>query len=627
MTQQLAHRGPDSSGQWIDSSVTVGLGHTRLSIVDLSPSGCQPMTSPSERFICALNGEFYNHRQLRRELQRDGVRFRSESDTEVALAAFDRWGIAAGVTKLVGMFAMAVWDRQAHALHLLRDRIGEKPLYFGRLRRTVVFASELKSLRTHPDWKGEVDLSALGEFLRLGYVPDGRCIYRGVRKAPPGAIVTFHRPDQEPTTSTYWSGAEVAQAGLANPFPGDEAEAIEALRLQLTAAVRDQMVADVPLGAFLSGGIDSSLVVALMQSQATQAVRTFTIGFEVKEFDEAAHARAVASHLGTRHTEFRVTSAEAREVIPKLPVLYDEPFADSSQIPTHLISVLARNHVTVSLSGDGGDELFGGYGRYTELSERWRTIARVPYAMRRSIAAGLGRVPPRAWDRLATSSLRRLALFRRVDPAADRIGRLSDVLAAGTHDEVYDAILSHWRREDGVMRVGAQVLRPAALPVNGMTIVERMMLRDMLDYLPSDILVKVDRAAMGVGLETRAPFLDHRVVELAWRLPMHLKIRGRVGKWILRALLGQYVPPALFDRPKMGFGVPLAEWLRGPLLDWADDLLSTPRLEREGFFSTNVIAERWQQHRSGARNWQYQLWDVLMFEAWLASHDIPVTMH
>jgi asparagine synthase (glutamine-hydrolysing) len=637
MTDQLAHRGPDDAGQWIDHEGRVALGHRRLSIVDLSEAGHQPMESPSGRFVAVLNGEIYNYREIKRELARPSLRFRGDSDTEVALAAFDRWGIAGAVSRLVGMFAFGIWDREVSALHLIRDRIGEKPLYFARFGADVLFGSELKSLRVHPHWTGTIDRASLASFLRFGYVPGTRSIFEGVSKVLPGAVVTFRAPAFELEQTKYWSAVNVAEEGMANKLGSDPQNVADILDETLRRSVRGQMIADVPLGAFLSGGVDSSLIVALMQAESSCPVRTFTIGFEDAIYNEAAYAREVAKHLGTDHTEFFVTGADARDVIPRLPTLYDEPFADSSQIPTHLVSALARQHVTVSLSGDGGDELFGGYGRYTETERLWSLIGRLPIAVKSTLGRGLSAIPPKLWDQFAASRLGRIGKLKLVNPTADRMGRVCDILAAPDMNGFYEAILSQWRDPEEVMGAIPRNGSQPSLALDGLDPISELMLRDLVGYLPDDILVKVDRASMGVGLETRAPFLDHRVVELAWRIPLAMKIRGGEGKWILRQLLDRYVPRRLIERPKMGFGVPLAAWLRGPLREWADDLLDPTRLSAEGFFSPTVVEAKWREHTSGQRNWQNVLWDLLMFQVWLAdqsgnrlrstSHSNPMVCH
>lgn len=619
MTDQLAHRGPDDAGQWMDAEGRVALGHRRLAIVDLSAAGHQPMESPSGQFVGVLNGEIYNYREIRRELARPSLRFRGDSDTEVALAAFDRWGISGAIARFVGMFAFGVWDKDEGALHLIRDRIGEKPLYFGQFGPSVLFGSELKSLRVHPYWRGTIDRAALASFLRFGYVPGTRSIFEGVSKVLPGSIVSFRGPAFAPEQTKYWSAVSVAEAGLGNELSSTPDGVADVLDSTLRQSVRGEMIADVPLGAFLSGGVDSSLIVALMQTESSHPVRTFTIGFDDTIYNEAAYAREVAKHLRTDHTEFFVTGADAREVIPRLPTLYDEPFADSSQIPTHLVSALARQHVTVSLSGDGGDELFGGYGRYTEIERLWSLIGRLPLGVKSALSRGLSAIPADSWNRFASSRLGRFGKLRVVNPTADRIGKLCDILSAPDMNGFYDAILSQWRDpEEAIGAIPRNGSQPGAGIGKGMDPLSELMLRDLVGYLPDDILVKVDRASMGVSLETRVPFLDHRVVELAWRIPLAMKVRGGQGKWILRYLLDRYVPRRLIERPKMGFGVPLAAWLRGPLREWADDLLDPARLSAEGFFSPAVVEAKWREHTSGQRNWQNVLWDLLMFQAWLA---------
>jgi asparagine synthase (glutamine-hydrolysing) len=621
MTDQLVHRGPDDVGYWIDPRGTVALGHRRLSILDLSSAGHQPMVSPAGRFHMVFNGELYNFREIKGLLVERGISFRSDSDTEVALAAFDVWGVEASVKRFVGMFAFAVWDSHSRSLHLVRDRIGEKPLYYALLGTDFVFGSELKSLRRHPAWHGAIDKFALASFFRLGYVFGERSIYEGVRKIAPGTIVTL-TSSLDLRVTTYWSGAEVARRGVEGSISSDVESITDELDAALRTSVRGQMIADVPLGAFLSGGVDSSLIVALMQSESSIPVRTYTIGFDNESYNETEHARNVARHLGTEHTEFFVTEAEARDVIPMLPRLYDEPFADSSQIPTHLVSALARRHVTVSLSGDGGDELFGGYARYLEAGRVLGLLRSAPAPVRRGIARLLRQIPPAALAWMSTaSSAKSIGLLRELNPSPSRIARLADVLVAADMDGFYEASLSHWKRTEDLIGVKSEPLfsvRPGEDA--GLSGAEQMMLRDLLSYLPDDILVKVDRASMGVSLETRAPFLDHRVVELAWRIPLDLKIREGKGKWILRRLLDRYVPRSIIERPKMGFGVPLAEWLRGPLSGWAEDLLDPRRLESEGVLNASAVSIKWREHKSGKRNWQYLLWDVLMFQAWFAEN-------
>lgn len=616
MTDQLEHRGPDDEGYWIDPDAGVALGHRRLSIVDLSETGHQPMHSGSGKYVTVLNGEIYNYRDLRRELELSGTVFRGNSDTEVALAAFDRWGVNRAVQRMVGMFAFAIWDKRDRILHLIRDRVGEKPLYYAHLGRAIVFGSELKSLRTHPLWTGAIDADALADFLQFSYVPGTRSIYAGTRKVPPGCVVSFPSLTAAPDEQQYWSAADVALSGVRMPLEVSESEVTDQLDLALRRTIRDEMLADVPLGAFLSGGIDSSLVVALMQGEASRPVKTFTIGFDVEGFNEAHHARAVAAHLGTEHTEFFVTESAARDVVPMLPTLYDEPFADSSQIPTHMVAALARRHVTVSLSGDGGDEVFGGYGRYTEMERTWKIVGRWPIGARLAAGVALGIVPDLIWRNLSTRQ-RKQNVFGRINPSPERVAKLRRILGTRDIAALYDEMLTQWPGGGSIVRAPRSSNGDGvAMRTAGLSVIEQLMLHDLITYLPGDILVKVDRAAMGVSLESRAPFLDHRIIELAWRIPLSMKIREGTGKWILRNLLDRYVPNALTERPKMGFGVPLESWLRGPLRNWADDLLEPARLSREGVFESKPIVEAWRRFRRGGYVSPAMLWTVLMFQAW-----------
>ncbi len=623
----LHHRGPDDGGVWRDDVAGSGgcltLGHRRLSILDLSPAGHQPMLSSCGRYAIAFNGEIYNHLDIRAGLLAAGVApsWRGHSDTETILAAVAHFGILATLERLTGMFAFALWDRERRELHLARDRIGEKPLYYGWLDRTLVFASELKALRAHPRWQGEIDREALTLLLRYNYVPAPYSIYRGVHKLPPGTLLSL-RADGSSSTSCYWSARGVAERGSAKPFAGSDGEAVAELERLLARSVGRQMLADVPLGAFLSGGIDSSTIVALMQMQSARPVQTFTIGFHEAGYNEAEHALAVARHLGTEHTEMYVTAQQALDVIPRLPALYDEPFSDSSQIPTFLVAQLARRHVAVSLSGDGGDELFGGYNRYFMGRSLWRKIGRVPRGLRAATAGGINMLSPAAWNRILAPLAGVLPHHLRYANFGDKLHKLADVLAVREPDALYHGLVSHWPDPAAIVIGGHEpptaLTDPARRAALG-DFTERMMYLDLVSYLPDDILVKVDRAAMGVSLETRVPLLDHEVVEFAWRVPLSMKIRDGQGKWLLREVLYKHVPRALIERPKMGFGVPLDAWLRGPLRDWAEALLAEDRLRREGYFHAAPIREKWQEHLTGRRNWQYHLWDVLMFQAWLES--------
>jgi asparagine synthase (glutamine-hydrolysing) len=625
MTDQIVHRGPDDSGAWVDPEAGLALGFRRLAILDLTPEGHQPMLSACGRYTIVFNGEVYNFNALREELEPKGHKFRGHSDTEVMLAAISEWGLEAAVKKFVGMFAFALWDRRERALHLVRDRLGIKPLYYGLAGKTFLFGSELKALRAHPDFVSEVNRDALALQVRHNYIPQPYSIYKGIYKLTPGCILTLSAADlplhQLPAPRPYWSALKVYEEGIADPFKGTEGEAIEQLDGLLREAVRMRMVADVPLGAFLSGGVDSSTVVALMQAQSTRPVKTFTIGFYEDSYNEARQAKAVAAHLGTGHTELYVTPDETMAVIPKLPALYDEPFSDSSQIPTYLISALARQQVTVSLSGDGGDELFGGYNRYSIGYSVWKKIRGMGKPGRRLAAWALTRLSPQTWARLIARADGFLPSRFRVASLAQEVHKLVEVLKANTSQDFYMTLVSHWNPPREIV-LGAEepptILsdpsRWATLP----EFIQRIMFLDLVTYLPDDILAKVDRASMGVSLEARVPLLDHRVVEYAARIPLSMKIRDGQGKWLLRQILYQYVPKDLIERPKMGFGIPIDDWLRGPLRAWAEDLLNEDRLRREGFFRPEPIRKLWAEHLSGRRNWQYHLWDVLMFQAWLA---------
>jgi len=619
MGDALLHRGPDDGGVWWDPAAQIGLSHRRLSILDLSPAGHQPMVSPCERFVLAYNGEIYNHLELRAELEAQNGHFdwRGHSDTETLLAALRHWGVEGALQRLNGMFAFALWDAAERTLFLARDRMGEKPLYYGRSGDAFLFGSELKALAAHPDWRGEVDRDALALYMRHNYVPAPWSIYRGIHKLPPAQFVAIRDGGRAVgAPRCYWDLGAVAEQGVAAASGTPEALADE-LDALLRDAVGRRMMADVPLGAFLSGGYDSSTVAALMQAQSSRPVKTFTIGFNEEGYDEAQHARAVAAHLGTDHTELYVTPAEALAVIPKLPTMYDEPFADSSQIPTFLVSQLARRHVTVALSGDGGDELFCGYSRYTVGQRAWQKLRPLPLPLRRVLAWLLERAPGHALD-----AIQRLLLppRLRLPNLADRLPKLAEVLVCENGESFYRRLISHWKEPERVV-LGARepdtiLSAPDRLPpLPGLR--ERMMLLDMLTYLPDDILTKVDRASMAVSLEARVPLLDHRVVEFAWRVPTAYKYRDGQGKWLLRQVLYRYVPRELMERPKMGFGVPIEHWLRGPLRDWAEELLDEKRLREEGYFDPAPIRTMWEEHVSGKRRWHYYLWDVLMFQAWL----------
>ena len=634
MVKALHHRGPDASGTWVDERTGLALGQARLSIIDLSAEGNQPMLSASGRYVLTYNGEVYNFQELRRDLDRRGHRFRGRSDTEVMLAAFDDWGIETSLDRFVGMFAFGVWDKAERRLTLARDRLGKKPLYFGWMGDTFLFGSELKALRAHPAFYGEINRDVLALYLRHGYVPAPYCIYRNLYQLMPGSVLGIsgdhrHResdfspfPESEQTPCRpmrYWSARDAVERGSAQVSSMSEQEAIEELDGLLREAVRIRMVADVPLGAFLSGGVDSSTVVALMQVQSTQPVRTFTVGYHEEEFNEARHAKDVAAHLGTDHTELYVTPQDAMAVIPRLPQLYDVPFGDSSQIPTFLVSELTRRHITVSLSGDGGDELFGGYTRYFNCQLIWNRLMTIPAPLRRVLAFGIHSVSPSQWTALVRYMTPLLPKRLRMTLPGDKLYKLANLLIMAGPETLYHRLISQWPDPTAVVLGSVEPSTPVTDRARWATVpglMEQMMYLDTVTYLPDDILVKIDRASMGIGLETRTPLLDHRVVELAWRLPTSLKVRNGEGKWALRQVLHKYVPRRLIDRPKMGFGIPIDSWLRGSLRAWAESLIEEQRLRDEGFFDPVPIRERWAAHLSGQRDWQYALWTVLMFQAW-----------
>jgi asparagine synthase (glutamine-hydrolysing) len=615
MAQTLYHRGPDDDGVWVDAEAGVALGFRRLSIIDLSPLGHQPMVSASGRYVIVFNGEIYNFKDIAASLAQEGVTFRGHSDTEVLLEAISRWGERAAIAACEGMFAIAVWDRQDRKLTLARDRTGIKPLYWGFAGDgLLLFGSELKALRRHPAWQGEIDRDAVALFMRYGYVPAPYSIYRRTWKLPPGAFLTY-RSGGEPTIEWYWNPRSIAAIAQADPAPGTDAERVEMLEHLMLRSVKNEMVADVPLGAFLSGGIDSSLVTALMQANSPRPIKTFTIGFHAEGFNEARHAAAVAKHLGTDHTELYLADQDVRDVIPNLPVWYDEPFADSSQIPTHLVSRLAREHVTVALSGDGGDELFGGYPRYRWAKLLNRAISPLPSPVRRGAGALMSATPNGLASGLMTL-LPKSERPRRPAQSLKKLGRLFSGSAAG---EFHREIVSIWNDPEAVV-IGArepQLLADPELVHAIPHIAERMMLNDALMYLPDDILAKVDRASMAVSLEVRVPLLNHHIVEFAWRLPLEMKLRGNVTKWAMREILYRYVPRALIERPKQGFMVPLDDWLRGPLRNWVDDLIAPETLRRDGFFEPEAIGARWRDHRNKEWDWGYALWNVAMFQSWL----------
>lgn len=621
MNDTIYLRGPDSHGVWSDQAHGIALGHRRLSILDLSPEGHQPMVSHNGRFVIVFNGEVYNFQDLRTELLAAGHSFRGHSDTEIMLAAFCQWGVPESTKRFNGMFAFAVWDRDERLLHLGRDRLGEKPLYYGwQPDGTLLFGSELKTFKAYPGFNNAINRDAIAGLLKLNYIADPHSIYEGVHKLPPAALLTWDGSSQRPKPQLYWDLKAVAEASVDNPFTGTETEAIDELEALLKDAVGIRMISDVPLGAFLSGGIDSSTIVALMQAQSTKPVRTFTIGFHEKNFNEAVFAKDVAKHLGTDHTELYVTPKDALDVIPKLPALYDEPFSDYSQIPTFLVCQLARRHVTVALSGDAGDELFSGYERYFVGRSLWNKISALPPCGRKAAAGALTAMSARTINKLLAPFNGLLPEKYRHVSVGDKLHKLAEVLQVSEPVTMYQNLVSHWKYPHEVVINGHEP-RTALIDDSNWPRVpdftHRMMHLDMETYLPGDILTKVDRASMGVSLEGRIPLLDPRVIEFAWRIPLSMKVKGGQGKWLLRQVLFKHVPRQLIERPKMGFSVPLGEWLRGELREWAEALLNETRLKREGYFHPAPIRQKWIEHLSGSRNWQYYLWDVLMFQAWL----------
>jgi asparagine synthase (glutamine-hydrolysing) len=615
MTETLVHRGPDAGELWIDPDAGLALGHRRLSILDLSPAGAQPMVSSCGRFVISYNGEIYNANELRSELEASSRGFRGHSDTEVIVEGAAEWGVEPTVKRLIGMFAIALWDRRERMLYLVRDRLGIKPLYWAEFDGRLLFGSELKALRADRGWSPELDRDALAGFLRFGYVSAPDTIYRCVGKLPAGTMLKV-ATDRPPAITAYWSLEDIARRGQSARFAGDEDEAADALDELLRDAVRRRMVADVPLGAFLSGGVDSSTVVALMQAQSTRPVRTFSIGFRERGYDEGENAAAVARHLGTEHTELYAEPRHALEVIPQLVDMYDEPFADSSQLPTYLVSKMTREHVTVALSGDGGDELFAGYTRYFRGEGLWRAIDATPRPLRALAAGGVRALSPAAWSAIGAviPEQRRPAQF------GDKMHKLAGVIAGEQEASAfYRQIISLWVEPGRLVRGGrerAGALEDARVKTLVPDFVERMQYLDTLTYLPDDILTKVDRASMAVSLEARVPLLDHRVVAFSWSLPPAMKAANGTGKRPLRRVLYRYVPRELVDRPKMGFTVPLDRWLRGELRDWAEGLLDPRRLGQDGILEPTAIRRRWSEHLDGKRNWQASLWAVLMFQAW-----------
>ena len=614
MGDALAHRGPDDDGVWADPAAGVALAFRRLAIRDLSPAGHQPMISTSGRYVVAYNGEIYSQDEIAKDLIARGVTFRGHSDTEVMLESFAQFGVRATINRMIGMFAIALWDREERCLILIRDRLGIKPLYWAQFGDLILWGSELKALHAHPGFQAAINRDAVAGYLRHAYVPGPLTIYNNVHKLPPGCMVTL-RAGAEPKVESYWDARAIVTKAVRERFDFSDIEATDQLESLLKDAIGRRLIADVPLGAFLSGGIDSSTVVALMQAQSSRPVQTYTIGFRDQGFDEAQDAKAVAAHLGTAHTELYIEPDHAREIIPRLAEIYDEPFADSSQIPTFLVSEMTKRHVTVALSGDGGDELFAGYNRYTTGETIWAKLQRIPAPLRALAAGVVHALPPQAWDRLTSPLPRRMrdvVSGRRLHKGADTIGDRHG-------DSFYRALVTQWDQPDRIAPGGHEphgVLWDTGVREDVPNFVERMQFLDLVTYLPDDILTKVDRASMDVALEVRVPLIDHRVVDFAFRLPPHLKRRNGQGKWLLRQVLYKHVPKDLVERPKMGFGVPLAAWLRGPLRDWAEDLLDARKLADSGLVDPVTVRHAWDALLAGGRGLEYPVWTILMLEAW-----------
>ncbi|MGB3423185.1 MAG: asparagine synthase (glutamine-hydrolyzing) [Castellaniella sp.] len=626
MADALIHRGPDDAGVWIDQNAGLALGHRRLAVVELSAAGHQPMVSACGRYVLVFNGEIYNHLALRAQLGETGRAWRGHSDTETLLTCIQAWGLQRTLDQAVGMFAVALWDRQEKKLSLARDRLGEKPLYWGWQGDALLFGSELKALKAHPDFRAAVDRGSLALFLRHGYVPAPWSIYEGIFKLLPGHFIEIPLSRGAPMAQVaqsrpYWRLNDVVSQGQMGMLAGDDVTAIKALEARLLGTIEQQMLADVPVGAFFSGGIDSTTVVSLMQSISPRPVRTFTIGFNGSE-DESVHAQTIAQHLGTDHLSLLVQPEDALDVIPMLPRMYCEPLSADSQIPLYLISKLARQHVTVALSGDGGDELFGGYNRYLGARRVWLKMQSVPGPLRHLCAVLLRCVPPAGWNRLFSVVKPVLPERFRLAIPGTKAQKLADVLMLDTERDYFRRLTSHWQHPERAVlgaREHATIMTESSLQPQADCFEHWMMAMDAQTFLPDEVMAKVDRAAMATSLETRAPLLDHRVVELAWRMPLHMKIRDGQGKWLLRQVLYRHVPRELIERPKKGFGIPIDDWLRGPLRPWAEGLLSEDRLRAEGYFDPAPIRALWRQHLQGSHNWQYQLWPVLMFQAWLAA--------
>ncbi len=621
MTDALVHRGPDDVGVWIDPKMGVAFGHRRLSIQDLSSEGHQPMTSACGRFVMSYNGEIYNFQEMRKDLEQNGLQFRGHSDTEVLLGAITEWGLDKTLQQLIGMFAIALWDRKQESLTLARDPVGKKPLFYGWCRDTFLFGSELKALRAHPEFDAPIDPDALGLFIKYSWVPSPFCIYQGLRKLPPGHLITVDSKSRLDNVipHSFWSAREVAEQGEHTPFTGSLEEATDELEKLLQTTVRSRMIADVSLGALLSGGFDSSMVVAMMQSMSPRPIKTFSIGFWESQYNEAQHAKDIARHLGTDHTELYISPKDAQDIIPEIPLIYDEPFADSSQIPTVLLSKLARQDVQVALSGDGGDELFAGYTKYPECLKRWETWGNRPLWARQRIADAMTSIGKTSWSLLRSSSNSPTAEIPKWQKFLGRMEKKARWISATSAVDL--VVLRHARcrriqdyvlqtKDTNCLLTNSHDWATVSNPIQGMMYV------DFVTFLTDDILVKVDRASMSVSLEVRCPLLDTRLIEFAWSLPLSMRLQGRKGKIVLRKVLERYVPPELTERPKKGFAVPVSEWIKGPLRDWAEHLLDETRIRQQGLLEPNAVQRVWQQHLSGWQDHDTLLWSLLMFQAW-----------